>query len=270
MIFRRKRLKYLKKNLICLMVGIMVSYNTMNTSHTITSASHTITSASSKVGATSTSTSSKVGSTSTSTSSDLVVGLKTNCKRGYNKLAKCEAELNTTEQWIIKEILAKGMTKQAYGRLYRFLMETNKSIKVAMPTTLKPYTNKRGITTMKHYTRNGHLINHLKEPQSVLFPTWIKMTEYDLLSTYNRGINDKGTFTSFDTQTIFTFRNAHRSIDEEQVDRRREQKKKDEEDNARLQIIKEAQAEAQKELESDSDEDESDYGESDDDDAPLG
>ena len=65
MIFRRKRLKYLKKNLICLMVGIMVSYNTMNTSHTITSASHTITSASSKVGATSTSTSSKVGSTST-------------------------------------------------------------------------------------------------------------------------------------------------------------------------------------------------------------
>ena len=248
----------------------MVSYNTMNTSHTITSASHTITSASSKVGATSTSTSSKVGSTSTSTSSDLVVGLKTNCKRGYNKLAKCEAELNTTEQWIIKEILAKGMTKQAYGRLYRFLMETNKSIKVAMPTTLKPYTNKRGITTMKHYTRNGHLINHLKEPQSVLFPTWIKMTEYDLLSTYNRGINDKGTFTSFDTQTIFTFRNAHRSIDEEQVDSRREQKKKDEEDNVRLQIIKEAQAKAQKELESDSDEDESDYGESDDDDAPLG
>ena len=228
----------------------------------------TSTSTSTKVGATSTSTSSKVGSTSTSTSSDLVVGLKTNCKRGYNKLAKCEAELNTTEQWIIKEILAKGMTKQSYGRLYRFLMETDKSIKVAMPTTLKPYTNKRGITTMKHYTRNGHLINHLKEPQSVLFPTWIKMTEYDLLSTYNRGINDKGTFTSFDKQTIFTFRNAHRSIDEEQVDSRREQKKKDEEDNARLQIIKEAQAEAQKELESD--EDESDYGESDDDDAPLG
>ena len=87
---------------------------------------------------------------------------------------------------------------ETYSELTRFLTDLNISIKVPMLTVMKPYTNKKGKTTMKHYTVNGFMVNDLKGDEPVLYPTWIKFNDTTLHT------NEGGHFTSFADQTVYT------------------------------------------------------------------
>lgn len=128
---------------------------------------------------------------------ELIHGLKTNCKKGYNLLAETQAELTATQKWIIDK-LTQDACLGDYGELTRFLTDLNISIKVPQYTWIKPYTNKKGKTTMKHYTVNGFMVNDLKGDEPVLYPTWIKFNDTTLHT------NEGGHFTSFADQTVYT------------------------------------------------------------------
>jgi hypothetical protein len=135
----------------------------------------------------------------TQTKKELVQGLKTNCKRGYNLLAEAHAELNATQKWIIDKLMSElSIGGETYSELTRFLTDLNISIKVPMLTVMKPYTNKKGETTMKHYTANGFMVNDLKDDKPVLYPTWIKFNDRTFQT------NEGGHFTSFADQTVYT------------------------------------------------------------------
>ena len=137
----------------------------------------------------------------TQTKKALVVGLKTNCKRGYNLLAETQAELTATQKWILDKLMNElSISGETYDELTRFLTDLNISIKVPMLTEMKPYTNKQGKTTMKHYTANGSMVNHLKDDKPVLHPTWTKFYR----SKFQ--INAGGHFTSFADQTVYTLK----------------------------------------------------------------
>ena len=139
----------------------------------------------------------------TQTTKELVQGLKTNCKRGYNLFTETQAELTATQKWIIEYLLPAGdcsFHKRPcdYGELTRFLTDLNISIKVPMLTVMKPYTNKKGKTSMKHYTSNGFIVNDIKEDKPVLYPTWTKFNDRTFQT------NEGGHFTSLADQTVYT------------------------------------------------------------------
>ena len=151
----------------------------------------------------------------TQTKKELIHGLKTNCKRGYNLLAETQAELTATQKWIIEYLLPAGdcsFHKRPcdYGELTRFLTDLNISIKVPMLTVMKPYTNKKGKTSMKHYTANGFMVNDLKDDKPVLYPTWTKFND----STFQT--NEGGHFTSFADQTVYTLAPPKVVVEEEE------------------------------------------------------
>ena len=144
----------------------------------------------------------------TQTKKELIHGLKTNCKKGYNLLAETQAELTATQKWIIDKLLPYGdcsyhRREDHYDELTRFLTDLNISIKVPMLTVMTPYTNKKGKTTMKHYTANGFMVNDLKDDKPVLYPTWIKFNDRTLL-TNNKGHPTEIYFNSFADQTVYT------------------------------------------------------------------
>ena len=126
---------------------------------------------------------------------ELVIGLKTNCKRGYNKLSK---EIDLTNQ-LTAWILDKLSKEKNFNELTRFLTENNLWITVPIPTTIKAYTNKKGKTSMKHYTINNYMINSIKSNEPVLFPTRMR---FDIKKL---GINPKGIFNSLDKQSVYYY-----------------------------------------------------------------
>ena len=155
---------------------------------------------------------------------ELIHGLKTNCKKGYNLLAETQAELTATQKWIIEKLLPHrdgSYCPHNYYELTRFLTDLNISIKVPMLTVMTPYTNKKGKTTMKHYTANGFMVNDLKDDKPVLYPTWIKFNDRTLQT------NEGGHFTSFTDQTVYTLAPA-RVVVELVVEEEEEEEEKEE------------------------------------------
>lgn len=148
---------------------------------------------------------------------ELIIGLKTNCKRGYTKLSQVQAELSLTEQWVITELCGKSQKSQRLHkiklkRLSRFLRDTDKWIKVLRPTVVLPYTNKRGKTSNKHYNANGKMINGLTGDKSLLTPTWThfasewkNMRSVTVADDYYEGV-----FISLEDQTIYIWEGAPR------------------------------------------------------------
>tara|TARA_R110000744_G_C19062514_1_gene529126 strand:+ start:75 stop:527 length:453 start_codon:yes stop_codon:yes gene_type:complete len=138
------------------------------------------------------------------TNDKLAPSLKANIARGYGLYHAKEKELTKTQRWIIDKLMDEEGDKEygGYHELTRFLTDLNLAIKVPMLTELKPYTNKRGKTTMKHYTANGVLVNHLKSKVPVMFPTW---TNFDREKFQ---INEGGEFKSFETQTVYMMKDT--------------------------------------------------------------
>ena len=106
--------------------------------------------------------------------------IKANCKRGYTLLQKSEADLTATQNWIIKKLLTEDPLKQNIEELAEFLHEFKIHIKVLMMTELKSYTNKKGKTSMKHYTANGYMVNNIKSDVPVLVSTWMEFDKEKL------------------------------------------------------------------------------------------
>tara|TARA_R100001244_G_scaffold55460_1_gene47546 strand:- start:64 stop:717 length:654 start_codon:yes stop_codon:yes gene_type:complete len=148
--------------------------------------------------------------TKTTTTKTTEHSIKANCKRGYTLLQKAEADLTATQNWIIKKLLTEDPLYHNIKELAEFLHEFKIHIKVPMLTELKSYTNKKGTTSMKHYTTNGIMVNKIKSDVPVLFPTWIEFDK-NKLSIETPISMSAGEWVSREQQTLF-----HWKTDEEE------------------------------------------------------
>jgi len=123
--------------------------------------------------------------------------LKANCKRGYSLLEHTQKELTATQDWIIARCLKNPDKDEGIHELEEFLTTFHIHIKILVMTELKPYTNKKGKTSMKHYTANGKMINSIKSEVPVPIPTWCEVIDEAIVKNMN------GEWKSREEQTIF-------------------------------------------------------------------
>ena len=148
--------------------------------------------------------------------------IKANCKRGYSLLKSTQAELTKTQMWTINFTYQLGMKQighdgsdepDYFQALSKFLTDLQVHIMVHMPTTIKPYTNKKGVTSNKHYNANGKMINGINDKVPVLIPTWFKFDRTKLVTRLTPNSSCFGKFDSLETQTLF-----HLKVDDPEDD----------------------------------------------------